>query len=85
MSSDRGLAYFRNIRVMAARVRTIKRYRNTTVSLAWGTKRNRRRWRGGSVKSSVCTRPVVAHAFNPSTQEAEAGGFLSSRPAWSTK
>jgi hypothetical protein len=23
--------------------------------------------------------------FNPSTQEAEAGGFLSSRPAWSTK
>jgi hypothetical protein len=28
---------------------------------------------------------VVAHVFNPSTQEAEAGGFLSSRPAWSTK
>jgi hypothetical protein len=28
---------------------------------------------------------VVAHAFNPSTQEVEAGGFLSSRPAWSTK
>jgi major histocompatibility complex class I len=28
---------------------------------------------------------VVAHAFNPSTQKAEAGGFLSSRPAWSTK
>jgi hypothetical protein len=28
---------------------------------------------------------VVAHAFNPSTQEAQAGGFLSSRPAWSTK
>jgi hypothetical protein len=28
---------------------------------------------------------VVAHAFNPSTQEAETGGFLSSRPAWSTK
>jgi hypothetical protein len=24
-------------------------------------------------------------AFNPSTWEAEAGGFLSSRPAWSTK
>jgi hypothetical protein len=23
------------------------------------------------------------HAFNPSTWEAEAGGFLSSRPAWS--
>jgi hypothetical protein len=28
---------------------------------------------------------VVAHAFNPSTWEAEAGGFLSSRTAWSTK
>jgi hypothetical protein len=25
------------------------------------------------------------HAFNPSTREAEAGGFLSLRPAWSTK
>jgi hypothetical protein len=24
---------------------------------------------------------VVAHTFNPSTREAEAGGFLSSRPA----
>jgi hypothetical protein len=28
---------------------------------------------------------VVAHTFNPSTQEAEAGRFLSSRPAWSTE
>ena len=28
---------------------------------------------------------VVAHAFNPSTREAEADGFLSSRPAWSTE
>jgi hypothetical protein len=28
---------------------------------------------------------VVAHAFNPGTREAEADGFLSSRPAWSTK
>jgi hypothetical protein len=30
-------------------------------------------------------RAVVAHAFNPSTWEAEAGGFLSLRPAWSIK
>jgi hypothetical protein len=28
---------------------------------------------------------VVAHAFNPSTWEAEAGRFLSSRPPWSTE
>jgi hypothetical protein len=28
---------------------------------------------------------VVAHAFNPSTWEAEAGESLSSRPAWSTE
>jgi hypothetical protein len=28
---------------------------------------------------------VVAQAFNPSTWEAEAGRFLGSRPAWSTK
>jgi hypothetical protein len=27
------------------------------------------------------SRAVVAHAFSPSTREAEAGGFLSSRPA----
>jgi hypothetical protein len=31
------------------------------------------------------SRAVVAHTFNPSIQEAEAGGFLSSRPAWSTE
>ena len=30
-------------------------------------------------------RAMVAHSFNPSTWEAEAGRFLSSRPAWSTK
>jgi hypothetical protein len=30
-------------------------------------------------------RAVVAHAFHPSTWEAEAGGFLSSRPARSTE
>jgi hypothetical protein len=35
-------------------------------------------------KVQLC-RAVVAHAFNPSTWEAEAGGFLSSRPAWSTE
>jgi hypothetical protein len=28
---------------------------------------------------------MVVYAFNPSTWEAEAGGFLSSRPALSTK
>ena len=28
---------------------------------------------------------VVVHAFNPSTREAEEGGFLSLKPAWFTK
>jgi hypothetical protein len=28
---------------------------------------------------------MVTHVFNPSTQEAEAGRFLCSRPPWSTK
>jgi hypothetical protein len=31
------------------------------------------------------SRAVVAHAFNPSTWEAEVGQFLSSRSAWSTE
>jgi hypothetical protein len=38
-----------------------------------------------TLKFNKYSQVVVAHAFNPSTQEAEAGGFLSSRPAWSTK
>ena len=29
--------------------------------------------------------PVVAHAFKPSPWEAEGGGFLSSRPTWTTE
>jgi hypothetical protein len=28
---------------------------------------------------------AVAHTFNPRIQEAEAGGFLSLRPVWSTE
>jgi hypothetical protein len=35
------------------------------------------------VKGEHLSRAVVAHAFNPSTWEAETGRFLSSRPAWS--
>jgi hypothetical protein len=33
----------------------------------------------------IMNQAVVAHAFNPSTWEAEASRFLSSRPAWSTE
>jgi hypothetical protein len=40
-------------------------------------------WEDGSEVEN--SRVVVAHAFNPSTWEAEADGFLSSRPAWSTE
>jgi hypothetical protein len=36
-------------------------------------------------KNPCFSRVVVAHAFDSSTWEAEAGGFLSLRPAWSTK
>jgi hypothetical protein len=42
---------------------------------------------GGShllLPSKSCLLGVVAHTFNPSTREAEAGGFLSSRPVWYT-
>jgi hypothetical protein len=34
------------------------------------------------IKKFLMCRAVVVHAFNPSTWEAEAGRFLSSRPAW---
>ena len=37
-----------------------------------------------SQKTKTC-QAVVAHTFNPSTWEVEAGGFLRSRPAWSTE
>jgi hypothetical protein len=37
------------------------------------------------IKNGEISRVVVVHTFNPSTWEAEAGGFLSSRPSWSTK
>jgi hypothetical protein len=38
-----------------------------------------------ALKKFGVRRAVVAHAFNPGTWEAEKGGFLSSRPAWSTE
>ena len=35
---------------------------------------------------NICRKPrMVTHAFNPSTRESEAGRFLTSRPAWSTR
>jgi hypothetical protein len=42
-------------------------------------------WLHGIFQKTLQGPGVVVHAFNPSTQEAEAGGFLSSRPPWSTK
>jgi hypothetical protein len=47
--------------------------------------RLKNRCNGKKKKKKKKSRAVVLHAFNPSTWEAEAGGFLSSRPAWSTK
>jgi hypothetical protein len=40
---------------------------------------------GKKKKKTVNRQAVVGHTFNPSTREAEAGRFLSSRPAWSTE
>jgi hypothetical protein len=37
------------------------------------------------VLGTIRKQGVVVHAFKPSTWEAEAGRFLSSRPAWSTE
>jgi major histocompatibility complex class I len=42
-------------------------------------------WERSGLGAHTGSRAVVAHAFNPSTWKAEAGGFLSSRPAWATK
>jgi hypothetical protein len=36
-----------------------------------------------AIKNNEFRGTVVAHTFNPSTWEAEARRFLSSRPAWS--
>jgi hypothetical protein len=41
--------------------------------------------RGSKPVRNIPPPGVVGHAFNPSTWEAEAGGFLSLRPAWSTE
>ena len=38
-----------------------------------------------SWKEKVSCWAGVVHAFNPSTQKEEAGGYLSLRPAWSTR
>lgn len=35
--------------------------------------------------NTVVSWAVMAHTFDPSTQEAEAGGSLSSRPTWATE
>jgi putative component of toxin-antitoxin plasmid stabilization module len=40
---------------------------------------------GREYKIYFTGRAVVVYTFSPSTREAKAGGFLSSRPAWSTK
>jgi hypothetical protein len=41
--------------------------------------------KNNSSRINIFRRSVVAHAFNPSTWEAETGRFLSLRPAWSTE
>jgi hypothetical protein len=50
-----------------------------------GKKGRREEGKGKEGKEGGEVPAVVAHTFNPNTWEAEAGGYLSSRPAWSTK
>jgi hypothetical protein len=40
-------------------------------------------WKVAQLKKGHWT--VVVHAFDPSTWDAEADGFLTSRPEWSTE
>jgi hypothetical protein len=58
---------------------------NNIVNMINGIMRQSKNWQIFPIFKKIISRAVVAHAFNPSTWEAEAGGFLSSRPAWSTK
>jgi hypothetical protein len=37
-----------------------------------------------SIKNSILGQVIIAHTFAPNTQEAEADGYPSSRPAWYT-
>jgi hypothetical protein len=48
------------------------------ISIPWGLNLD-------PFKTLIRNWAVVVHVFSPSTWEAEAGGFLSSRPVWSTK
>jgi hypothetical protein len=53
-----------------------------------GLRRRHELWRQGVEDyclKVMSDQAVVAYAFNTSTWEAEAGGFLSSRPAWFTE
>jgi hypothetical protein len=53
---------------------------------AWKSKFLTLYWTSMFSFTRVAVEPgVVVHAFNPSTREAEAGGFLSFKPAWSTE
>jgi hypothetical protein len=71
---------------MSALMQHVQQAVTAAICHCTGQKKLSRGWGDGSVdKSMGGSRAVVAYAFNPSTWEAEAGGFLSSRPAWSTK
>jgi major histocompatibility complex class I len=54
-------------------------------SFVTGSKRDKSVQNPHSVSGKNSSWAVLVHAFNPSTWEAEAGGFLSPRPAWSTE
>ena len=66
--------------VMFAHMKISSSLQACSVSLGSQHLRWTQRWLENESKPGV-----VAHTFNSSTWEAEAGGFLSSRPTWSTK
>jgi hypothetical protein len=51
----------------------------------WKKRRQNGKWPEHVAQRMYSEPGVVAHTFNPSTWEAEAGGFLSSRPLWATE
>jgi hypothetical protein len=70
-----------------ARKSSMNQIINSMIASITGLTKQRKdyqRWRKKKSHNYI-QQGVVVHAFNPSTREAEADGFLNSRSAWSTE